>query len=313
MKRTGRIRDLGAGMLLGGLALFVGGVFPLLTLLGLVRDAWPAMEKFGLSFFVTTTWDPVQEIFGALPAITGTLLTTALSALIAFPISLGIAIFITELSPRILRPLWTTAVELLGTIPSIIYGMWGLFVIAPIMANHVEPFLQQTLGPIPGVGALFAGPPLGIDVLTASFILSIMIIPYMATVIKDAFEMVPDAIKEASYGLGATQWETVVGAVIPTAFPGIVAGFILGVGRALGETMAVAFLTGNVHQIPRSLLDPLTTITVAIANEFTEADTDVYLGALFYLALVLFLVSFLLMYLAKEIVFLRIRKRFEGQ
>jgi len=313
MKRTGRLRDLGVGALLGALALFVGGIFPLITLLGLVKDAWPAIEKFGLAFFITTTWDPVQEVFGALPAITGTLLTTALSALIAFPISLGIAIFITELSPRILKPVWTTAVELLGTIPSIIYGMWGLLVFAPLMANRVEPFLQQTLGRLPLIGTLFAGSPLGIDVLTASFILSLMIIPYMATVIKDAFEMVPPAIKEASYGLGATQWETVVGAVIPTAFPGIVAGFILGVGRALGETMAVAFLTGNVHQIPKSLLDPLTTITVAIANEFTEADTDVYLGALFYLALVLYLVSFLLMYVAKEVVFSRIQKRFEGQ
>lgn len=307
-----RLADYGVGALLGALALFVGAIFPLLTLLGLLKDAWPAIEKFGLRFFLSTTWDPVQEVFGALPAITGTLLTTALSALIAFPVSVGIAIFITELSPRLLKPFWTTAVELLGTIPSIIYGMWGLFVIAPLMANHVEPFLQATLGKVPLIGPLFSGAPLGIDALTASFILSIMIIPYMATVIKDAFEMVPAHIKEASYGLGATQWETVWGAVIPTAFPGIVAGFILGVGRALGETMAVAFLTGNVHQIPRSLLDPLTTITVAIANEFTEADTDVYLGALFYLALVLFLVSFLLMYVAKEIVFLRIRKRFEG-
>lgn len=307
-----RLPDYGVGALLGALALFVGALFPLLTLLGLLRDAWPALEKFGIRFLFISTWDPVQEVFGALPAITGTLLTTALSALIAFPISLGIAIFITELSPRALKPFWTTAVELLGTIPSIIYGMWGLFVIAPLMANHVEPFLQNTLGHLPVVGKLFEGAPLGIDALTASFILSIMIIPYMATIVKDAFEMVPDHIKEASYGLGATQWETVMGAVIPTAFPGIVAGFILGVGRALGETMAVAFLTGNVHQIPRSLLEPLTTITVAIANEFTEADTDVYLGALFYLALVLFLVSFLLMYVAKEIVFMRIRKRFEG-
>ncbi len=290
----------------------MGALFPLLTLLGLAREAWPALARFGWRFFLSTTWDPVQEVFGALPAVVGTLLTTALSALWAFPISIGIAIFITELSPRALRPFWTTAVELLGTIPSIIYGMWGLFVIAPLMAEHVEPWLQQVLGPVPILGRLVEGAPLGIDALTASFVLSLMIIPYMATVIKDAFEMVPDHIKEASYGLGATQWETVVGAVLPTAFPGVVAGFILGVGRALGETMAVAFLTGNVHEIPRSLLDPLTTITVAIANEFTEADTRMYLSALFYLALVLFLISFLVMYVAKEVVFLRVRRRFEG-
>jgi len=257
---------------LGFFAFSVGFLFPLITLAILFYESLPAINRFGfLDFLTGTTWDPVAEIFGALPALFGTLLVTVLASLIAIPVSIGIAIFIAELSPPALKPVFSTAVELLGAIPSIIYGMWGLFVIAPLMADYVEPFLQKTLGGLPLIGRLFEGVPTGVDALTASFVLSIMIIPFMSAIVKDSFEMTPALLKEAGYGLGATKWEVVTNIVIPYTLPGIVGGVVLSVGRALGETMAVAFLTGNVHQIPFSLLDPLTTITVAIANEFTEA------------------------------------------
>ncbi len=297
---------------LGVFSLFVGFFFPLVTLFVLLRESLPAIEKFGILRFLTgTTWDPVAEVFSALPALVGTLLVTFLASAIALPVSVGIAVFIAELSPRSLKPVFSTAVELLGAIPSIIYGMWGLFVIAPLMAEHVEPFLQETLGALPLVGGLFEGVPTGVDALTASFVLSIMIIPFMSAIVKDSFEMTPTLLKEAGYGLGATKWEVVKDVVVPYALPGIVGGMILSVGRALGETMAVAFLTGNVHQIPTSLLEPLTTITVAIANEFTEADSDLYLSSLYYLALILFLLSFGLLMFAKFVILERLGRRWK--
>ncbi len=295
---------------LGSFALFVGLLFPLITLIILLVESFPAVKRFGVFSFLTgRTWDPVTEVFGALPALFGTILVTFIASLIALPVSIGIAIFIAELSPKSLKPLFSTAVELLGAIPSIIYGMWGLFVIAPLMADYVEPFLQETVGKIPLVGKLFDGAPTGVDALTSSFVLSIMIIPFMSAIVKDSFEMTPALLKEAGYGLGATKWEVVKNIVIPYALPGIVGGMVLSVGRALGETMAVAFLTGNVHQIPFSLLEPLTTITVAIANEFTEADSDVYLSSLYYLALILFLLSFGLLMFAKFMILERLGKR----
>ncbi len=295
---------------LGLFALFVGFLFPLLTLAVLLYESLPSIGKFGLVGFLTgTTWDPVAEVFGALPALFGTLLVTFLASLIALPVSVGIAIFIAELSPQRLKPVFSTGVELLGAVPSIIYGMWGLFVIAPLMADYVEPFLQETVGKLPLIGRLFEGAPTGVDALTSSFVLSIMIIPFMSAIVKDSFEMTPHLLKEAGYGLGATKWEVVRNVVIPYSLPGIVGGTILSVGRALGETMAVAFLTGNVHQIPKSLLEPLTTITVAIANEFTEADTDLYLSSLYYLALILFVLSFGLLMLAKFFLLERVRER----
>ena len=298
------------GSTLGLFALGVGFIFPVSTLLVLVYESLPAVEKFGLLDFITgTTWDPVAEVFGALPALFGTLLVTFLASAIALPVSVGIAMFISELSPKKLKPVFSTAVELLGAIPSIIYGMWGLFVIAPLMADYVEPLLQDTFGKIPLIGKLFEGAPTGVDALTASFVLSVMIIPFMSAIVKDAFEMTPALLKEAGYGLGATKWEVVKNVVIPYTLPGIVGGMILSVGRALGETMAVAFLTGNVHQIPKSLFDPMTTITVAIANEFTEADSDVYLASLYYLALILFVLSFGLLMLAKFYLLERLGKR----
>ena len=295
---------------LGTFAIGVGFLFPLITLLVLLYESFPAISKFGVWDFLTgRTWDPVAEVFGALPALAGTLLVTFIASFIALPVSVGIAVFIAELSPKKLKPVFSTAVELLGAIPSIIYGMWGLFVIAPLMADYVEPFLQETFGDIPLLGRLFEGAPTGVDSLTASFVLSIMIIPFMSAVVKDAFEMTPPLLKEAGYGLGATKWEVVKNVTIPYALPGIVGGMVLSVGRALGETMAVAFLTGNVHQIPLSFLEPLTTITVSIANEFTEADTDIYLSSLYYLALILFVLSFGLLMLAKFMLIERLGKR----
>ncbi len=310
MRKREELLEASVRSSLGIFALFVGLLFPLITLLVLISEALPAIERFGLFRFLTeTTWDPVGEVFGALPALVGTLLITFLASIVALPVSVGIAIFIAELSPKRLKPIFSTAVELLGAIPSIIYGMWGLFVIAPLMADYIEPFLQETLGKVPLLGRLFEGAPTGIDALTSSFVLSIMIIPFMSAIVKDAFEMTPALLKEAGYGLGATKWEVVKNIVIPYALPGIVGGMVLSVGRALGETMAVAFLTGNVHQIPTSLLEPLTTITVAIANEFTEADSDIYLSSLYYLALILFVLSFGLLMLAKFLILERLGKR----
>jgi phosphate ABC transporter, permease protein PstC len=281
---------------LRGTAWLVGMAVPLLIFLVLTRESLPAFRRFGFWGFLTgRTWDPASEVFGALPALTGSLLVTLLATLLALPVSLGIAIFLTELAPRRLRPLLETAVELLGAIPSIIYGMWGFFVVAPLLAATVEPALQATLGRVPVLKHLVAGVPMGVDALTASLILSIMILPFMSAVIKDAFLMTPPLLKEAGYALGATRWEVITRVMIPYAMPGIVGGTILGVGRAIGETMAVAFLTGNVHRIPTSLLDPLTTITVALANEFTEAHSDLYLSSLFALAWLLMLLSFVLL------------------
>ncbi len=281
---------------LRGTAWVVGLVVPLMIFLVLTREALPAFRRFGFWGFLTgRTWDPASEVFGALPALTGSILVTVLATLLALPVSLGIAIFLTELAPRRFRPVLETAVELLGAIPSIIYGMWGFFVVAPLLATTVEPGLQALLGQIPVLKHLVAGAPMGVDALTASLILSIMILPFMSAVIKDAFLMIPLPLKEAGYALGATRWEVITRVMIPYAMPGILGGTILGVGRAIGETMAVAFLTGNVHRIPSSLFDPLTTITVALANEFTEAHSDLYLSSLFALAWMLMLLSFVLL------------------
>ncbi|AAC07782.1 phosphate ABC transporter permease subunit PstC [Aquifex aeolicus] len=311
-RRKDKVIDKLVFLSLGFFAFFLGLLYPLFVGVSLLKESWLAIQKFGVIGFITgTVWDPVQEIFGGLPAIVGTLITTFLASLIAIPVCIGIAIFIAELCPKPLKPVFTTAIELLGAIPSIIYGMWGFFIIAPLMADYVEPFLQETFIDVPVIGKLFDGAPTGIDVLTSSFVLSIMIIPFMASIVKDAFEMTPQLLKEAGYGMGATKWEVIKDVIIPYAFPGIVGGAVLSVGRALGETMAVAFLTGNVHQIPKSLFDQLTTITVAIANEFTEAHQDIYLSSLYYLALILFIMSFLLLILSKFLIFKRLEKRWK--
>lgn len=269
-------------------------------LIVLVRESSLSLRTFGvIRFLFSTEWDPVTGTFGAAAAIYGTLITTSLSLLIALPTAVGIAIFITEVAPNFLKGPIGMAIELLAAIPSIIYGMWGLFTLAPLMADHVEPVLQKTLGAIPGVGILFEGTPLGIDLLTASIILSIMIIPFTASISRDAFNLTPSVVKESAYALGATKWEVVKNIVIPYSKLGVFGGATLSLGRALGETMAVAFVLGNNHQITSSLLDAASTITVTLANEFTEADSDLYLSSLFHLALVLFALSFVVLAVAK--------------
>ncbi len=297
---------------LGFWALFVGLLFPIFAGLILLYESRLAIEEFGFIRFVTSTnWDPVREDFGAATMIFGTVVSTILAVLIAAPVAIGIAIFITELAPNWFKPIVSTAVELLAAIPSIIYGLWGFFVLAPIMATKVEPWLQDKLGDVPLIGKLFQGAPTGIDVLTTSLVLSIMIIPFMAAVVRDAFNMVPPVMKESAYALGATKWEVIRQVVIPYTASGIAGGLILSAGRALGETMAVTFLAGNRPEIPKSLLDPFTTITVALANQFTEADTDLYLSALYYAGLLLYLVSFTMLGIAKFMV-LRLEKRWKA-
>ncbi len=259
-----------------------------------------AMHRFGiLNFIFSAEWDPVKEVFGAAASLYGTLVTTVLSLMFAIPVSLGIAIFLTEISPHILKTPIGIAIEMLAAIPSIIYGMWGLFTLAPIMANYIEPFLQKTLGNVPVIGLLFQGTPQGIDLFTASVVLSIMITPFITSVARDALNLTPDIMKESAYALGATKWEVVKDIMIPYAKLGIYGGIVLALGRALGETMAVAFVLGNNHQVTLSLFEAAATITVTLANEFTEADTDVYLSSLFYLALILFTLSFIILAIAK--------------
>ncbi len=266
----------------------------------LVSESSLAIQKFGVIHFLRSTdWDPVRELFGAATNIYGTFLTTVLSLLFAIPIAIGIAIFVTEVSPNFLKGPIGVAIELLAAIPSIIYGMWGLFTLSPIMAEYIEPFLKKITANIPLAGVLFQGTPMGIDILTASTILSIMIIPFTASISRDAFSLTPAVVKESAYALGATRWEVVKNIVLPYSKLGVFGGIALSLGRALGETMAVAFVLGNNHRITTSLLDAAATITVTLANEFTEADKDVYLSSLFYLALVLFVLSFITLAVAR--------------
>ena len=266
----------------------------------LVSQSSLAIQKFGVIHFLRSTdWDPVKELFGAATNVYGTFVTTVLSLLFAIPVAIGIAIFVTEVSPNFLKGPIGVAIELLAAIPSIIYGMWGLFTLSPIMAKYIEPFMKQISANIPLVSVLFHGTPMGIDILTASTILSIMIIPFTASISRDAFNLTPAVVKESAYALGATRWEVVKNIVLPYSKLGVFGGIALSLGRALGETMAVAFVLGNNHRITTSLLDAAATITVTLANEFTEADKDVYLSSLFYLALVLFVLSFITLAVAK--------------
>ena len=266
----------------------------------LVKESAPSIRQFGIVGFISSTdWNPVTESFGGATNLFGTAVTTLLALVIAIPAALGIAIFITEVAPSSLKGSVGAAIELLAAIPSIIYGMWGLFTLAPIMAEYIEPALQSTLGRVPVLGILFQGTPMGIDILTASVVLSIMIIPFTASISRDAFNLTPPVVKESAYALGATRWEVVKNVVVPYSKIGIFGGAVLSLGRALGETMAVAFVLGNNHQITSSLFDAAATITVTLANEFTEADTDLYLSSLFYLALLLFVLSFITLAVAK--------------
>jgi phosphate transport system permease protein len=268
-------------------------------ILSLFKGAWPALSTFGLNFFTTQSWNPVTENFGGLASIYGTLVTSAIAILIGVPISFGIALFITELCPAWLKRPLGTAIELLAGIPSIIYGIWGLFVFAPYFQRHVQPLLIESLGSVPGIGAFFAGPPYGIGILTAGLVLAIMVLPFITSIMRDVFDTVPPMLKESAYGLGATTWEVVWQIVLPYTRVGVTGGIMLGLGRALGETMAVTFVIGNAHRISASIMAPGTTISASIANEFTEAVGGIYTSSLIALGLVLFGITFLVLAIAK--------------
>jgi phosphate transport system permease protein len=277
-------------------ATFTAAILVLLLLGGvavaLLEGALPAFSHFGFQFLTKEVWNPVTEKFGALAAIYGTLVTSLIAMLLAIPISLGIAIFLTELAPSWMKRPVGVAIELLAAVPSIIFGIWGLFILSPVLQHHVQPFLIEWLGPLPAIGKLFQGPPFGIGVLTAGVVLAIMVIPFISAVMRDVFETVPDVLKESAYGLGATTWEVIWKVVIPYARTGMVGGIMLGLGRALGETMAVTFVIGNAHRVSSSLLAPGTTISASIANEFTEAVGDLYTSSLVALGALLFLITF---------------------
>ena len=281
------------------------GVLVLLAAIigSLVVGSMPTIHAFGFGFLTSSDWDPVNDKFGALIPIVGTLVTSAIALLIAIPVSFGIAIFLTELSPRILRRPLGVAIELLAGIPSIIYGMWGLFVFAPLFAEHVEPWLSDHIGAMPYIGPFFSGPPMGIGMLAAGIILAIMVIPFIASVMRDVFEVVPTLLKESAYGLGATTWEVMWKVVLPYTKVGVAGGIMLGLGRALGETMAVTFVIGNAHELSKSLLMPGNSIASALANEFTEAYGELYTSALIELGLILFFITFVVLSLARYMLF----------
>ncbi len=263
----------------------------------------PSLKKFGFSFLISSSWNPVTEDFGALVPIYGTLITSIIAMVIGVPVSFGIALFITELCPQFLKRPIGIAVELLAAIPSIIYGMWGLFVFAPLFGDYIQPFMSRYLGSVPFAGKLFTGPPLGIGVFTAGIILAIMVIPFMSAVMRDMFEVVPIVLKESAYGIGATTWEVVRHVVIPYTKVGIVGGIMLGLGRALGETMAVTFVIGNANRIHASLFMPGSSISSSLANQFTEAVGKIYTSSLIELGLILFLITFVILAVAKFLLF----------
>jgi phosphate transport system permease protein len=293
-------------------ATFLAAVLVLLLLggvaLSLLAGAWPALARFKLAFLTREIWNPVTDEYGALAAIYGTLVTSFLALALALPVSFGVAIFLTELAPRWLKRPVGVAIELLAAVPSIIYGIWGLFVLGPILQRHVQPWLIEWLGPLPLIGKLFQGPPYGIGVLTAGFVLAVMVIPFISAVMRDVFETVPDVLKESAYGLGATTWEVIWQVVVPYARTGVVGGIMLGLGRALGETMAVTFVIGNAHRIGSSLLSPGTTISASIASEFAEAVGDLYTSALIALGALLFLITFSVIAVAR-LMLLRLERR----
>jgi phosphate transport system permease protein len=271
----------------------------LAIIVSLIVGSMPAIHAFGFSFLTSSEWNPVTDKFGALVPIIGTLVTSGIALLIAIPVSFGIAVFLTELSPRILRRPLGVAIELLAGIPSIIYGMWGLFIFAPLFADHIEPWLNKHIGGMSTIGPFFSGPPMGIGMLAAGIILAIMVIPFIASVMRDVFDVVPTLLKESAYGLGATTWEVVWRVVLPYTRVGVAGGIMLGLGRALGETMAVTFVIGNSHELSKSLLMPGNSISSALANEFTEAVGDLYTSSLIELGLILFFITFVVLSLAR--------------
>jgi phosphate transport system permease protein len=270
------------------------GVFVSLAL-----GAWPAFRAFGLDFLTAQTWNPVTERFGALAPVYGTIVTSLIAMAIAVPVGIGIAIFLTELCPRLLRQPIGIAIELLAGIPSIIYGIWGLFVFAPFLQQHVQPAIIGLFSGVPFLNDLFAGPPYGIGMFTAGLILAIMVIPFISSIARDVFETTPAVLKESTYALGATKWEVISSVVLPYGRSGVLGGVMLGLGRALGETMAVTFVIGNAHKISASILAPGTTISATIANEFTEAVGDLYTASLIALGFILFVITFIVLACAR--------------
>jgi len=284
--------------------LTLAAAWAVLILLGgviasLVLGSMPAIKAFGLNFLSTEAWNPVTEKFGAMAPVYGTIVTSLIAMAIAVPSALGIAIFLTELCPFTLRKPIGIAIELLAGIPSIIYGIWGLFVLEPFLQEHVEPGLIASFGNVPVLSKLFAGPPYGIGVLTAGIILAVMVLPIVTSISRDVFETVPPVLKEAAYAVGCTTWEVIRSVVIPYTRVGLIGGVMLGLGRALGETMAVTFVIGNAHKIAPSLLAPGTTISATIANEFTEAVGDLYTSALIELGLILFVITFIILAISR--------------
>lgn len=290
----------------------IAGWFVLITLfLAAFSMYWggrEAFSEFGWGFLTSTDWDPVQEKYGAAVAIYGTVVTTLIAMVIAVPVSFGIALFLTEVAPAWIRQPLGAAIELLAGIPSIIYGMWGLFVLAPILGNHVYPWIDENLGPWPVVGALFRGPPLGIGMLTAGIVLAIMVIPFISSVMREVFLTVPTRLKESAYALGSTTTEVVWDIVLPYTRSAVIGGIFLGMGRALGETMAVTFVLGNAHYISLSLLEPGNSIAASVANEFAEATTPMYQSALLALGFLLFVVTFIVLAIAK-LMLMQLKKR----
>jgi phosphate transport system permease protein len=286
--------------------IILGGI-----IISLVHGSWPALRTFGLPFLFSDAWNPVTEKFGAAAAVYGTIVTSVIAMLIAVPIGLLIAIFLTELCPMWLRRPVGIAIELLAGIPSIIYGIWGLFVFAPFLQQYVQPVIIDTFGNLPLAGDLFAGPPYGIGVLTAGLILAIMVLPFVTSISRDVFEAVPPVLKEAAYGLGCTTWEVSRSVVLPFTRVGVIGGIMLALGRALGETMAVTFVIGNAHTISGSIMAPGTTISATIANEFTEAVGDLYTSSLIALGLILFLITFIVLACAR-LLLMRISARVGG-
>ncbi|HEY4944094.1 MAG TPA: phosphate ABC transporter permease subunit PstC [Rhizomicrobium sp.] len=292
--RKGGARDTRFKLMTLGASLIVLGIFGG-VMASLIVGSLPAIRQFGLPFVYTEAWNPVTEKFGALAPIYGTLVTSFVALLVAVPVGIGIAIFLTEICPRSLRRPVGIAIELLAGIPSIIYGMWGLFVFAPWFQEHVQTWIVDRVVGIPYLEDYLAGPPYGIGMFTAALILSIMILPFISAVTRDVFETVPAMLKEAAYGVGCTTWEVMWRVVLPFVRSGVVGGAMLALGRALGETMAVTFVIGNSHHIQKSLFAPATTISATIANEFTEAVGDLYLSSLIELGLILFVITFLVL------------------
>jgi phosphate transport system permease protein len=268
-------------------------------MISLIISAWPALREFGVGFFFTIEWDIINGQFGGLIAIFGTVVTALIALVIAVPLSFGIAVFLTETCPIHLRRPLGTAVELLAAVPSIIYGMFGLFIFAPLFAEYIQPALANTLGQVPGLNYLFTGAFNGIGILCAGLILAMMVLPFIASVMRDVFEIVPPILKESAYGMGCTTWEVVNKIVLPYTKTGVIGGVMLGLGRALGETMAVTFVIGNAHKLSASLFAPGNSIASTLANEFGEAEPGLHYSSLFALGLALFLITFVVLALAK--------------